>query len=162
MPPPSSDRCVFRADTWLAAGGYEPVAEAVITPPPAPEPLPELAVTPVEPPTTTKEPTPVPVVKTSTPRVVIKPPEPEAAVSVEQKAQVRLVLKPDTTATVTLTGDGGSFSLSGGSHEVPQGTYRVSVEMPGRDGPQTGTLTVTPEPTTITCDSRFQKCTWLK
>ncbi len=140
----------------------EPIAEVVITPPPAPEPLPELAATPVEPTTTvTPGSTPAPV-KTPTPRVVIKPPEPEAAVSVEQKAQVRLVLKPDTTATVTLTGDGGSFTLTGGSRDVPQGTYRASVDMPGRDGPQTGTLTVTPGLTVITCDSRFKMCTGLK
>ena len=98
---------------------------------------------------------------TPTPRVVVQPP-PEAAVSVEEKAQVRLILKPDTTATVTLSGDGGTFTLTGGSREVPQGTYRVSVDMPGREAPQTGTLTVTPGLTAITCDGRFKMCTWLK
>ena len=138
----------------------EPIAEVIVTPlPPAPEPLPELAATPVET-ISTQEPTPAPVVKTSMPRVVVKPPE--AEVAVVEKAQVRLVLKSDTTATVTLTGDGGSFSLSGGSREVPQGTYRVSIDMPGRDGPQTGTLSVTPGVTTIACDARFKMCTGLK
>ena len=142
-----------------AAPIVEPSVESAI--PVVAESLPALAAAPiVEEPTPT--PTPTAVVKpTPTPRVVVQPP-PEAAVSVEEKAQVRLILKPDTTATVTLSGDGGTFTLTGGSREVPQGTYRVSVDMPGREAPQTGTLTVTPGLTAITCDGRFKMCTWLK
>lgn len=110
----------------------------------------------------TPQPTPVTVVKPSpTPKVVVRP-QPEAVVMVQERAQVRLILKPDTNATVTLSGDGGTFTLSGGSREVPQGTYRVSVYMPGREAPQTGTLTVTPGLTVVTCDERFKMCTGFK
>lgn len=121
------------------------------------EPLSMLVVDPVE--SITPEPTPAAVVRPNpTPRAVVKP-LPEASVTVEEKAQIHLILKLDTTATVTLTGDSGTFTLTGGLREVPQGTYRVSIEMPGREAPQTGTLTVTPGLTSITCDSRFMMCT---
>lgn len=146
---------------WFATRP-EPIVDAVVEPvtPVVVEPLQAATVEPVIEPIT--EPTPATVVKPSpTPKVVVKA-RPEAAVTVEEKAQVRLILKPDTTATVTLSGDGGTFTLTGGSREVPQGTYRASVEMPGRESPQTGTLTVTPGLTTMTCDSRFKMCTGLK
>lgn len=145
----------------------EPIAETVIdtvVEPVVPvviEPLPTLEVAPIVEPV--PEPIPAPAVKSSsTPRVVVRPPLPEPAVTVEHKAQVNLVIKPDTTATVTLSGDGGTFTLTGGSREVPQGTYRVSIDLLGREAPQMGTLTVTPGLTTITCDSRFRMCTGLK
>lgn len=138
-----------------------PVQEAVsVTTAPTPEVI--------EPPAPSPEPVvqphkvePRPVSKTPTSKVVVQTP-PEAAVPVEEKASVRLILKADTTATITLSGNGGTFTLTGGSREVPLGTYRVSVDMPGRDAPQVGTLTVTPGLTVVTCDSRFRMCTGLK
>ena len=154
---------------WLTTRP-EPIVESA-TPTPVEETVVSVTTAPTpevtEPPVATPEPvaqTPKvetrPASKAPTARVVVQSP-PEAAVTVEEKASVRLILKPDTTVTVTLTGDGGTFTLTGGSREVPQGTYRVSVEMPGRDAPQTGTLTVTPGLTTLTCDSRFKMCTGL-
>jgi serine/threonine protein kinase len=92
--------------------------------------------------------------------VVVQPP-PERDAMIEQ-GQIRLILKIDTTATVILTGEGGTFTLLGGSREVPLGTYRASVDMPGREMPQIGTINVTPGITTITCDSRFKMCKGLE
>lgn len=137
----------------------ETIVETIVEPTTAEaETLPTLSVEPIV--EAVVEPTTAPIAK-PTLRVVAKPP-PEAAVTVQEKVQVRLTLMPDTTATVTLTGDGGTFTLTGGSREVPQGTYRVSVDMPGVDSPQTGTLTVTPGLTVITCDGRFMGCKWPK
>lgn len=139
----------------------EQVAEPVVKAPPVEaESLSALAATSITQPP--PEPIKTPVVKPNhTPKLVVRP-SPEATVTVQEKALVRLILKPDTTATVTLTGDSGMFTITGGSREVPQGTYRVSVEMPGREAPQTGTLTVSPGLTAIECDSRFKRCKWSK
>ncbi|MBI4435321.1 protein kinase [Candidatus Uhrbacteria bacterium] len=138
----------------------EPIAQ-IAPPAPVEQPMPLPALAVPEPTVVALQPTPTPapVVRAQpTSRVT---PLPQTEVAIVEKAQVRLVLKADTMATVTLSGEGGTFTLTGGTHEVPQGTYRVSVEMPGREAPQTGTLTVAGT-TTITCDSRFKMCTGLK
>lgn len=91
-------------------------------------------------------------------------PPPEAT-PVSEKAQVRMILKEETIATITLTGESGTFTVSPANTSItlPPGTYKASVQMDGRDGaPQTGTLTVNPGITTITCTARFKKCTGLK
>ncbi len=112
----------------------------------------------VENPTPTRVPTAV-VKPNPTPKVVEPPPE--ATIRIEERGQVRLILKTDTTAKVTLIGDGGTFTITGGSRDIPLGTYAVSVDMPGREVPQIGTLTVTPGLTILTCDDRFKMCTGL-
>ncbi|MFA4845850.1 MAG: protein kinase [Patescibacteria group bacterium] len=102
------------------------------------------------------------IVKVTAPSV-IKPPA--DAVPVAEQAQVRLILKEQTVATVTLVGDGGTFRVSPDDTTVtvPSGSYHATVQMEGRQGaPQTGTLTVTPGITTITCTVLFKKCTGLK
>ncbi|MBI4592304.1 serine/threonine protein kinase [Candidatus Uhrbacteria bacterium] len=138
--------------------------------PPTPEPLePERAAV------STPVPVEAPAVSTVKPsqtmvKVPNKPvaPKPEvvvvqgAQVSVVEMPQVRLLLKADTTVTVSLTGEGGTFTLKSGSREIPAGEYRASVDMPGRETPQMGTLVVKPGITTLTCDSRFKMCTGLK
>ncbi|NQV89971.1 hypothetical protein HQ487_01025, partial [Candidatus Uhrbacteria bacterium] len=105
----------------------------------------------------------VPVVSsvkvTPAPEVVIIQPPPEQEVSVTTKAQVRLILVGETTATVTLSGEGGTYTLRSGSLDIPQGTYRVSAEGIGREDAQTGILSVTPGLTVLRCDKRFKKCT---
>jgi serine/threonine protein kinase len=159
---------------WFATKPVSPplvetLPESVIEPIDEQVSAPELAVSDEEP----VDQLPDPIAKTkSTPSVRVNSgktkstsPSPQPAlteISVSEVAQVRLVLKPDTTATLTLTGDGGTFTLTGGSREVPTGTYRVSVDMPGRETPQAGTLVVPSGLTVITCDSRFGMCTGIK
>ena len=133
----------------------EPIPDLVL---PEPEPEPEVVAEVVVP----KAKVTVAPKVTTTPKVVVTPPAPDPEVTVSSKAQVRLILVGDTTVSVTLVGDGGSYALTNGSREVPQGTYRVSVTMPGRDDVQTGSLTVTPGLTTLKCDARFKKCTGLQ
>jgi hypothetical protein len=159
---------------WFATKPVSPplvetVPETIIEPLDEQVSAPELAVSDEEP----VDRLPDPIAKTkSTPSVrgnsgktkaTSTSPQPALTeISVSEVAQVRLVLKPDTTATLTLTGEGGTFTFSGGSREVPSGTYRASVDMPGRETPQVGTLVVPSGLTVITCDSRFGMCTGIK
>lgn len=151
---------------WYAARAPtpEPVVEvAEVTP--EPEPIPDLVLPEPEPEPEVVAEVVAPKAKATVavvPKVTVTPPPPDPEVTVSPKAQVRLILVGDTTVSVTLVGDGGSYTLTNGSREVPQGTYRVSVTMPGWDDVQTGSLTVTPGLTTLKCDARFKKCTGLK
>ncbi|MBI2473196.1 protein kinase [Candidatus Uhrbacteria bacterium] len=87
-------------------------------------------------------------------------PQPEVVLP---ESQVRVILKPDTTtAKVTLSGEKGTFVVTGGILNLPQGTYQVTVELPERSEPQTGSLVVGSGTTTITCDARFKMCKGLK
>ncbi len=102
------------------------------------------------------------VAKAATPAVIKAPAEETPA---PEKAQVRLILKEETVASVVLVGEAGTFTVSPSDTVVtlPVGAYKASVQMDGRDGaPQTGTLTVTQGVTTITCIVRYKKCTGLK
>lgn len=141
----------------------EPVAESVVE-------APEISVE-VAPP----EPifAPVATATQETPKVTQKPvsksKDTPKEVSQQESssstiAKVNLVLKsPDDGVILHLSGEGGTFQLSGASRvvSVPLGTYQVSADF-DREGvtPGTvvGTLTVEPGLTTITCRSQMSLC----
>lgn len=113
-------------------------------------------------------PTPTPrLVRKSDPTPVVPPlePTPEPVLVAQEEGVVRLILKAETVASVQLVdGSGGTFTLSahGQQVNVPVGAYRVSATMVGREEPQVGTLEVTQEGATVTCDARFKKCSGIK
>lgn len=93
--------------------------------------------------------------------------EPEALVAevTASTVDVTLGLPGGTLATVTLTGPGGTFTLSsaGQSVAVPPGTYTAVANMEGRDTPQTGTVTaVEGKLVKINCNARFRQCSGIK
>ena len=136
--------------------GEEPVVE--VEPDPTPEPVVEVSPEPTPEPAVRHPPTPV---KTPTPApVATSAPTPQPEVEVVPTGQVQLVLVGDTTASITLTGEGETQTLTRGSRDLPQGTYRVEAQISGRDDPQVGNVTVTSMGVvTIRCNAQYRKCT---
>ncbi|MBI5793628.1 protein kinase [Candidatus Uhrbacteria bacterium] len=142
------------------------VQPSVEVQPPPGETVPVHSAPPTVAPVSTPAAIVAPEVKTQ--KKVVKAIEPSVHSEVTpaaEKAQVQLILKEETVATIVFIGEGGTFTVSPANTAVtlPVGTYKASVQMEGRDGaPQTGTLILAPGTTTVTCTERLQKCTGLK
>ena len=155
--------------------GLEPLSvqtEEVATPTPEPltfieEVTTELVATPT--PVVVEEPVrvPEPTGTREDPTPAVTEVEPEALVAevTASTVDVTLGLPGGTVATVTLTGPGGTFTLSssGQSVAVLPGTYAAVANMEGRDTPQTGTVTaVEGKLVKINCNARFRQCSGIK
>ena len=145
-----------------------PIVEAVsLTPTPEvvverePDHIPEPTPTPEVVPRVRVEPK-VPRLTPEPKKVVVRETPPVVEAAMVPNAQVHLDLKGKTLVTLSLKGEGGSFTTSGNTISIPAGVYTVGAKISDRETIQTGTITLPEGVTTIICDDRFGMCKWSK